>query len=63
MPVFFPGEFRGQRNMLGYSPWGHKVEHDLETNTCFMTYPSTPIPENFLLTVPCSPPASHPPSY
>ena len=22
-PVFFPGEFHGQRSLLGYSPWGH----------------------------------------
>ena len=23
-PVFWPGEFHGQRNLAGYSPWGHK---------------------------------------
>jgi len=23
-PVFLPGEFRGQRILKGYSPWGHK---------------------------------------
>ena len=23
-PVFLPGEFHGQRSMVGYSPWGHK---------------------------------------
>ena len=23
-PVFLPGEFYRQRNMVGYSPWGHK---------------------------------------
>ena len=23
-PVFLPGEFQGQRNLAGYSPWGHK---------------------------------------
>ena len=23
-PVFLPGEFHGQRNLVGYSPWGHK---------------------------------------
>ena len=22
--VFLSGEFRGQRNLAGYSPWGHK---------------------------------------
>ena len=23
-PVFLPGEFKGQRNLVGHSPWGHK---------------------------------------
>ena len=23
-PVFLPGEFPEQRNLMGYSPWGHK---------------------------------------
>ena len=23
-PVFLPGEFHGQRILVGYSPWGHK---------------------------------------
>ena len=23
-PVFLPGEFHGQRNLVGYSPWGRK---------------------------------------
>ena len=23
-PVFLPGEFHGQRNLVGYSPWGLK---------------------------------------
>ena len=23
-PVFLPGEFHGQRNLAGYSPWGRK---------------------------------------
>ena len=23
-PVFWPGEFHGQRNLVGYSPWSHK---------------------------------------
>ena len=25
-PVFWPGEFRGQRSLAGYSPWGHKSQ-------------------------------------
>ena len=24
IPVFMPGEFHGQRSLLGYIPWGHK---------------------------------------
>ena len=23
-PVFWPGEFHGQKSLVGYSPWGHK---------------------------------------
>ena len=23
-PLFWPGEFHGQRSLEGYSPWGHK---------------------------------------
>ena len=23
-PVFLPGEFHGQRSLVGYSPWGHR---------------------------------------
>ena len=23
-PVFLPGEFHGQRSLVGYSPWDHK---------------------------------------
>jgi len=25
-PVFFPGKSRGQRSLVGYSPWGHKSQ-------------------------------------
>ena len=33
-PVFLPGESRGQRNLVGYGPWGSQtVAHDLATNT------------------------------
>ena len=24
-PIFLPGEFQGQRRLVGYSPWGHKM--------------------------------------
>ena len=23
-PIFLPGEFHGQRSLVGYSPWSHK---------------------------------------
>ena len=32
-PVFLPGEFHGQRNLEGYSPWGHKVSDTTEQLT------------------------------
>ena len=30
-PVFLPGESHGQRSLMGYSPWGHRVGHDWAT--------------------------------
>ena len=27
-PVCLPGESHGQRDMVGYGPWGHRVRHD-----------------------------------
>ena len=34
IPVFLPGESRGQRRLVGYSPWSHKgVRHVLATTT------------------------------
>ena len=32
-PVFLPGEFHGQRSLVGYNPWGCRVRHDWATNT------------------------------
>ena len=33
IPVFLPGKSSGQRNLAGYSPWGHKrVRHNLATS-------------------------------
>ena len=29
-PVFLPEEFHGQRNLEGYSPWGHKESSTTE---------------------------------
>ena len=33
LPVFLPGEFHGQRNLSGYSPWGCKVSDMTEPLT------------------------------
>ena len=35
-PVFLPGKSRGQRSLVGFSPWSHRGEHDLATkqNVC-----------------------------
>ena len=30
--VFLPGEFHGQRSLVGYSPWGHWVGHNWATS-------------------------------
>ena len=30
-PVFLPGESHGQRSLVGYSPWDHRVGHDCVT--------------------------------
>ena len=32
-PVFLSREFHGQRSLVGYSPWGHRVRQDWATNT------------------------------
>ena len=29
-PVFLPGNFHGQRSLVGYSPWGHKESDTTE---------------------------------
>ena len=31
--VFLPGEFYGQRNLAGDSPWGHRVGHNWENGS------------------------------
>ena len=33
-PVFLPGQFHGQRSLVGYSPWGHKELDTAERLTC-----------------------------
>ena len=32
IPVFLPGEFHEQGNLVGCSPWSHKDRHDWATN-------------------------------
>ena len=32
-PVFLPGEFHGQRSLVGYSPWGRKESDTTEQAT------------------------------
>ena len=32
-PAFLPGEFHGQRSLMGHSSWNHRVGHDWVTNT------------------------------
>ena len=36
-PVFLPGEFHGQRSLVGYSSWGHK---ELDTTEWLTHLPS-----------------------
>ena len=31
--IFLPGESHGQRSLVGYSPWDHRVRHNSATNT------------------------------
>ena len=35
-PVFLPGEFHGQRSLVGYSPWGHEESDTTEKLTLNM---------------------------
>ena len=36
-PVFQPGEFHGQRSLVGYGPWDHKESDTTEQLTCTHT--------------------------
>jgi len=33
--IFLPGEFHGQRNLVGYSPWGRKESDTTEVANIF----------------------------
>ena len=39
-PVFFPGEFHGQRSLAGYSPWGTKESDVTERLTALRPFGS-----------------------
>ena len=36
-PVFLPGKFHGQRNLVGYSPWSRK-ESDVTERLHFLSF-------------------------
>ena len=36
-PVFLPGKFHGQKNLVGYSPWGHKESDMTEQLTLWFS--------------------------
>ena len=38
-PVFLPGESYGQRSLVGYGPYCHRVRHDSRDLGCTQTYP------------------------
>ena len=38
MPVFLPGEFHGQRSLVGYSTWGHKDSDTTERSTLWVIF-------------------------
>ena len=40
-PVFLPGEFHGQRSLVGCSPWGHKESDTTEQLTLHLDFPRT----------------------
>jgi len=35
IPVFLPGEFHGQRNLVSYRSWGHKESDTTNTFTLY----------------------------
>ena len=37
-PVFLPGEFHGQRSLVGYSPWDHKESDTTKRLTNTFTF-------------------------
>ena len=47
-PIFLPGEFYGQRSLVGYNPWGGKSQTQLsDQHYSFLTYFCKRIEESF----------------
>ena len=47
-PVFLPGNFHGQRSLVGYSPWGHK-ESDMTEQLTHRSLEICPCKESWFL--------------
>ena len=50
-PVFLPGEFHGQRSLVGCSPWDHRIRHKWVTNTYLLNLEVTNMNKNTFLSV------------
>ena len=47
-PVFLPGEFHGQRSLVGFSPWSHKESDMTEGLTLHNPYEVIPYNYSYL---------------
>ena len=50
-PVFLPREFRRQRSLVGYSPWGHTESHTTEQLHCHFHFIFA-VPHAFCVSLP-----------
>ena len=39
-PIFLPGEFHGQRSLVGYSPWGRKESDTTDYKSTILQFPN-----------------------
>ena len=46
--VFLPGEYHGQRNLAGYSPWGRRESDMTEATTSLVMLPVITIIRNIM---------------
>ena len=42
-PAFLPGEFHGQRSLVGYNPWSHKESEKTEQLTLSLSKDALPV--------------------